>query len=365
MLYLTDDKAAARFERAMSTLRNADEAFTADTIYSLTDLAGERLDTFRAVWAELSSDRRHALVVRLVETAETNFELDFSAIIHPALSDPDDRVRLAAIDGVLEDNSPVSVIERLMSLAQDDPLSEVRAAAARSLGQFVLKGELGKLPEGLNTRLQDTVLALYRNMNEDLEVRRRSLEAISNCGREGVLDLIREAYYADELPMRVSAVFAMGRSCDDVWAPQILEELASDYPEIRFEATRAAGELELRKALPRLAELAFEDDREIQEMAIWSLGEIGGTQARELLTQLTALAEEVGDDELLAVLQEAQAAANLAGEDVLPLFDFSDFEDEYDLDDEDDDDLGGFDRDLYGDYDLDDEDDDDFDDEPY
>jgi HEAT repeat protein len=167
-------------------------------------------------------------------------------------------------------------------------------------------------------------------LSESLDVRRRALEAIANCGRAGVQERIREAYYADDLPMRASAVFAMGRSCDERWAPQVLEELASDYPEMRYEAARAAGELELRRALPQLIELAYEDDRQIQEVAIWSLGEIGGSAARGALTELAALAEEVNDNELLDAIAEAQANATLADDDMLPLFDFSYYDDDLD-----------------------------------
>ncbi|MBN2304265.1 MAG: HEAT repeat domain-containing protein [Anaerolineae bacterium] len=335
LITIAPEERQEKFARTLAILQDPAAPFTAEVIYILSDLMGEYLDQFRAVWPGLLVERRRQLIARLVDTAETNFELDFSTIIHPALDDADLEVRKNAVEGVLED-SPNRVIERLMKIAQDDPFSEVRAAAARALGQFVLKGELGKLPAALNIRLQDTVLALYRNTNEDLDVRRRALEAVGNCGREGVSDLIREAYYADEQPMRASAVFAMGRSCDDVWAPQVMDELISEHPEMRYEAARAAGELELRRALPRLAELAIaEEDTEIREMAIWALGEIGGDLANKVLTQLAALADETDDDELADAVAEAQGAASLAGEDVLPLFDFADLDALLD-DDEDD-----------------------------
>ncbi len=287
---LTAEQANLRFQRTINLLRDPEASFTADAIYSLSDLTGEHLEAFRALWPELSADRRRDLIQRLVETAETNFELDFSTIIEPALHDTDYEVRMAAIEGVLED-AALSTVHRLMHLAKTDAFDEVRAAAVKALGQFVLRGELGKLPEPFNTELQDMILALHNDTDEPLDVRRRALEAIGNCGREGVSELILKAYRADELLMRVSALFAMGRSCDDVWLPHIVAELSSDYPEMRYEAARAAGELELRPALARLTEIAFEDDREIQEMAIWSLGEIGGKEANRVLTQLAALAD--------------------------------------------------------------------------
>lgn len=330
---INEEERSARFQRTVALLRDPDASFTAEAIYALSDLDGAHLAQFRALWGEMPVARRRALVARLVETAETNFELDFSAVVHLALDDPDAGVRAAAIEGILED-SPCRVIERLMHLAQGDPFIAVRAAAVKALGQFVLQGELGKLPATLSARLQDLLFALYGDLSEDLDVRRRALEAIGNCGREGVAELIREAYYADELSMRVSAVFAMGRSCDERWASRIMDELSSERPEMCYEAARAAGELELRPAVIRLIELAYEDDREIQEMAIWALGEIGGKQANRALDQLAALAASQEDDELADAVAEAQSASSLAGEDLMPLFDFSDFDDDL-LEDED------------------------------
>jgi HEAT repeat protein len=352
---LTAEQAQLRFERTLSVLRDLEAPFTAEAIYSLTDLAGEHLTSFRAVWLDLPPERRRDLITRLVETAETNFELDFSAIIDPALDDPDHLVRVAALEGVLED-SPLSTVRRLMRIAKEDPSTEARAAALQALGQFVLRGELGKLPDAFNLELQDLILALHNDPAEDLDVRRRALEAIGNCGRDGVSGLIRKGYQSGNLLMRVSAVFAMGRSCDDVWTPQIIAELSSEHPELRYEAARAAGELELRPALARLTELAYGDDREIQEMAIWAMGEIGGKDAHRVLSQLAALADSTEDEELADAVAEAQSVATLSGSDLLPLFDFSDYDDDEDEDDEDEDDEDdGFLLDL---DDLDDDDDD-------
>lgn len=323
---MNQEQANIRFQRALDTLRDAQGVLSSEVLYSLSDLVGPRLREFQAVWGNLSIERKRHLIRTLVQTAENNFEMDFSSIIHPALHDADMEVRLAAIDGILED-SPRPVVERLMALAQDDPFSDIRAAAASALGMFILQGELEERDQALVERLQDTVLALHRNLNEPLNVRRRALEAISNCGREGVKELIREAYYADELLMRVSSLFAMGRSCDSVWLPQVVEELGSPQPELRFEAARAAGELELRPALRQLIDMAYSDeDREVQEMAIWAMGEIGGSEVDTALNDLAALADDNDDTVLSEVIANAQAAAVLSGDEILPLFDFTDYE---------------------------------------
>ena len=49
---------------------------------------------------------------------------------------------------------------------------------------------------------------------------------------------------------------------------------------MRYEAARAAASW-YAPALARLAEMVYEDDREIQEMAVWAM-EIGGKAARSI-----------------------------------------------------------------------------------
>jgi HEAT repeat protein len=116
--------------------------------------------------------------------------------------------------------------------------------------------------------------------------------------------------------MQASAVFAMGRSCDSRWNEAVVQAFESDDPEIRFEATRASGELAIEEALPILARFAQEDDREIKEMAIWSLGEIGGNFPVRVLGSLAEEAADANDLELLEAIEEAIGNASLAGQDM-------------------------------------------------
>jgi HEAT repeat protein len=64
----------------------------------------------------------------------------------------------------------------------------------------------------------------------------------------------------------------------------VIAELDNPNPEMRYEATRACGELEASAALSALIDLIEADpDSEVQEMAIWALGCIGGKEARRVL----------------------------------------------------------------------------------
>jgi HEAT repeat protein len=201
------------------------------------------------------------LIRRLVEASETNFDLDFGAVTHLALTDLDDEIREIAIEATWIDESP-DMLRRLLVLASSDISQGVRAAAVSALGLFILQGELGKFDPALARQAENVAIKLYEDHDESVDVRRRALEAIANCGRSGVDDMIEQAYRDDNAQMRASAVFAMGRSCDVKWAPMVLRELTSDSPEMRYEAARTAGELEIRDAVPHLAEMLEDEDRE-------------------------------------------------------------------------------------------------------
>ncbi len=296
---------------------NVEGAASATIFYGLSGLMPEALPRVREVWVTLPAEYREKLLQQLVDIAEANFEMDYHALGLLALDDDEPEVRAAAIDLLWEDDTLV-FMDRLIDIAQWDEAVLVRATAAGALGRFILAGELGDLPEAETVRAQDAVVNLLTDADEDLEVRRRSLESIANCSHEIVHDAITEAYQSEETLMQASAVFAMGRTYDHHWNDIVLREIESVYPEIRYEAARASGELEIEEAVPHLARLAQGHDREIKEVAIWSLGEIGGRYALKVLGALADEAEKDEDDDLLEAIDEAIGSASLAGQD----FDF-------------------------------------------
>ncbi len=307
---------AKTLNEVLTELGELDQPISGDTIYKMADLNADEYKQLQASWGGIPVERRRALMQRLTETSETNFDMDFGEVIRLALTDLDDQLRAIAIEAAWDDDTP-DMATRLIAMASGDIAEDVRAAAVSALGRFILLGELGKYDRDLARRAENIALKLYNDKNEKLQVRRRALESIANCGREGVEGMIDEAYEHRDPQMRASAVFAMGRSCDAKYASIVLRELTSDDPEMRYEATRAAGELELRQAVPYLADILLENDREIMEMAVWSLGEIGGDEARRLLEDVMERADERGDDALAEAVEEALDAANLAGKDLV------------------------------------------------
>jgi HEAT repeat protein len=308
-------------EDTLTALKTYEEGMPgAVIVYGLSNLSDDDLERLKPMWELILPETRARILNTLVDVSEANFELDYRAIGLFSLNDNDALVRKAAIEVLWEDES-FELMNKLVNMAQWDESAMVRAAAASALGRFILLGELGDLPEDKVIPAQDAVVNLWIDSNEEVEVRRRALEAVANCGHEIVRDAIEEAYQSHEQLMRVSAIFAMGRTYDERWNDVILREMDNPVPEIRYEAARASGELEITEAIPRLARLAANDDREVKEAAIWSLGEIGGREAMRVLDRLAEDADNAEDDALLEAIEDAIANASLVSGDLAFGFD--------------------------------------------
>lgn len=293
------------FEKALARLGDEVVKLSHLDLYALSGASRAEAALFREKWAGISPEHRQRTIKALVESTEANFEMDFGLLFRVCLNDQDEQVRLKAIEGLWECEE-ASLVDPLVKMLRQDPSELVRAAAAISLGRFALQAELEELDERRTKLLVDALLQTINDAQEGVDVRRRAIESLAFLGIAGVRKIVEAAYSDDDERMRTSALFAMGRSCDTSWGGIVLSELSAPEPEMRYEAARASGELRLRKATPDLIRLLEDPDREVQEGAIWALGQIGGPQAKRALEQMAE-----GEDE---TLQEAieEALAELA-----------------------------------------------------
>lgn len=300
---------------------------------ALSALSGanrQNLAAFAKTWVALPIERRRRVARTLVDLAEENIELDYNALYRYLLNDEGAPVRAAAIEGLWEDEDP-TLVKPLVGFLRSDPNAEVRAAAADSLGRFMLLAEYGRLSQSpYGDLIFEALLATIHSSAEDLLVRCRAIEALAYSSRDPVRDVIADAYADADAQMRASAVAAMGHSADKYWRKTAASELDSPDPRMRFEASRTMGELEYRAAVPRLIEMLDDPDREVQMATITALGQIGDKTARDALTQTAA-----SDDEVLRELaDEALQELLFAGDPNLLLFDLEP-EDEFEELDED------------------------------
>jgi len=292
-------------------LGSSTEAIPVSLLYPLSDLTGRQLDKFRAVWDTLPLEQRRRLVHALVEFAEARFEVTFDAIFAHCLGDPDKEIRAAAIEGLWE-NQEVNLIGPLLTMLRRDPSTRVRSAAAAGLGRYVLAGELEQLDPAIQSRIMTELLTTFYLAGESVDVRRRALESAAYACSEEVLEILDLAYYDEDEKMRISAIAGMGRTCDQRWAQNILDELQSSTAAMRYEAALACGELALRQAVPILMQLLDDPDIQIREATIHALGQMGGSEAKDVLLA----AYDDADDVTQAAIDDALAEHALADGDL-------------------------------------------------
>jgi HEAT repeat protein len=263
----------------------------------LSDLDSHELEQFANRWREIDPAARQSLLEDLGLLADSQIELDFEAINRLALDDPDRIVRIQAIENLWECQDP-TLASPLLGAVQEDPASQVREAAAKALGAFVLLAETQSLPRKMRQAITDSLLsAAQTDSNES--VRNRSLESLGFSSRSEVPALIEEAYQAENDSRLRTALRAMGRSASRRWSAEVLAKLHHPDPIVREEAVRAAGEIEAREATSELIDLIDDVNDQVRQAAIWSLGQLGGPQASEALGELVGTASNEAEAQLL------------------------------------------------------------------
>ena len=282
-------------EQYFQELGEDDTALKHARLVQISALNEEEMEKFRHWWPSIPVEHRRKLVVRLVTLAEKDLELDFDAVFRHCLRDEDAEVREKAVTGLWECDDR-TLIGTLIDLIQGDSVEQVRASAAISLGKFSTLSQLGKLLPRDGERIKELLIAIVENGEEGLEVRRRALEAVAAFNTEKVGELIRWAYGSEEPKLQVSAVYAMGRTCDPSWLSTILKELGSDDAGMRYEAANACGEMGEEEAVPYLIRLMEDDDFQVQLSVIRALGAIGGRLAKRALLRCVGESDEAIQD---------------------------------------------------------------------
>ena len=311
---------AQELDGLFSILIDEDQLLPIDELSALSDLDTRQLDRFSSCWQSLSPLRRRTLLATLGQQADEHVELLFDSINCLGLDDPDPTIRKIAIGNLWESTDPSLPAAFLTALNEDSSII-VRAAAADTLGRFVLLTELegGSLTE--SDQIVDDLLRTIRD-GASSELHRACVKSLGFSSREEAQAIIADAYNSGDEDLLQSALIAMGRSANPVWRPEILQELLHPSPLIRAEAARAAGELELHDAAQSLVELLEDVSDEVIHIAIWSLGQLGDDVARTALLNIQASAP---DPETVKKADEAlEHLAFLEGTPGLLIDDFDD-----------------------------------------
>jgi HEAT repeat protein len=315
------------FQILIDALFDEDTPFNPRYLYRLSDLEGPELEEFILTWPQLPLWRRQALMEDLHELGAADDLQSFENIGRSVLADVDPQIRLFAVQ-ILWEFEERDLIPIYLHLLNSDPISEVRAASAAGLGQFVYLGEIDRLPAETLQDIEDELLEAV-NLDPDGLVQSRALESVGFSSRSEIPAMVEKAFAAEDPKMKSSALIAMGRSMDSRWEPTVLKMMNNTLPGIRAEAARAAGEIEMKDAVPTLIELTTDSEENVRSAAIWSLSQIGGERARNSLQRLF---QEADDDQEADFLESAlDNIAFTDGMQPFSLIDINDDESEDDL----------------------------------
>ena len=299
-------------ERYFEELAQGDEALRHSRLVRLSGLDSTEMEHLRHWWPSMPADRRREMMSRLVTLAEDDVDLDFDAVFRHSLEDEDPVVRERALSGLWECDDR-TLIGSLITLLKEDPVERVRASAALSLGKFSTLAALGKLLPRYGERVRDLLVSVVEDDSESIEVRRRALESVAVFNEGKIPRLIQDAYHSADETMRLSAVYAMGLTCDTTYLSTIFGELNSNDPAMRYEAANACGEMGEQEAVPYLISLLKDKDIQVQLSSIRALGVLGGGPAARALKRCLRSDEEPLREAAEAALEQMEAEESPTG----------------------------------------------------
>jgi HEAT repeat protein len=303
------------FQSLLDLFPDPEQQPSAAQLSSLSHLDREDVALLAEAWEDVAPERKRHMMVQMAEMAEDNVDLNFDAAFKLGLQDENGSVRAQALRGLVEYEGR-DLIATLAQLLREDPEVEVRVEAAIALGRYALEAELDHLPASDREVIADILMESAEDNDEEEDVRAKSIEALGAISGDDIDNLIESIYDEDSLVMKIAAVDAMGRSCNELWLPNVLRELEHKAPLMRHAAAYAAGEIAEEEAVSPLQRVAIQDpDVEVRHAAIRALGTIGGAKAGVALK--TVLYE--GHDDDRPVIEEAQQELTFYDDPLRPI----------------------------------------------
>jgi len=297
-----NEKTLPEFDDVLRALVDAETPLPSRDVYHLGDLLPEQAEQLRQVWPRIPVERRRALLEEMEVITEDDLTASFKSVGMIALDDPDAMVRFNAIR-VLWVEEDTALIPRFLEMAQHDPDDEVRANAVGVLGGYMMLASLEELPEHHTHHIEQVLSGLLTDETEDDLVRRQALEVLGYSLNLDLVSWIEQAFTNPSEAWQASALFAAGRTAHPRWSERVLSYLHHVNPDLRAEAARAAGEIQIKEAVDDLLELLEDVDANVRMMAAWALSEIGGGE--EVADALYAAQENAASAEEEQAFEEA------------------------------------------------------------
>jgi HEAT repeat protein len=302
---MNDKTSNPQLNAVLTALLDNSQLFPENLLPFFSDIYPDDLEEVKKIWSKIALERRISILADLEDMMEADMMLSCDGLAKFALNDDFPEVRGNAITLLWECDDP-KLAPRFVEMLKNDESELVQTAAAAALGKFVLLGELDEIPSSATVRTIKALVGKLRS-KPTKEIHQEILKSLAYSSDPMISPMIEKAFMDTDLSWRLAAVISMGRSADDRWEKPVLQMIKSDDPELKNEAVKAAGELELSSARAMLLQILEdeEDDIELRTNAIWALSKIGGENVKSVLQRLLEAAPDEEEAEVIELAIEA------------------------------------------------------------
>jgi len=298
-----------QFSDILSELRENNRELTYKEIQSFSDLSEENLAQFRQTWNLLSNKRKEMFFELLLVEFMSNTLMDFSEIALIGLNDEDPIIRRGSLK-LLMDNRKSYFLDQLISISKQDPDTEVRLDAISTLGYFLMDMETAERGKNKAKKVLKALESLMES--PDKLTRLRVMEALAYVDHPAIIPLVYASLTSNIDTEIASGLRAVQNSLNQRWAANVIENLDHPNPDVQYEAIKAVGELQLKRARNRILRLLAQFDQlddDILDATILTASQLGGNQVREMIEMI----EEVFEDEedMVDLFEEAKSNLEL------------------------------------------------------
>ena len=161
-----------------------------------------------------------------------------------------------------------TVIPLMLNILNSDAPPQVRASAASALGKYALLAQEDKILPKDAQLVQEALMRSLQDDSDTVEVRRRSLEAVSPFNTPRIQEHIRWAYGSGEQLLRRSSSTPRARPGKP--GSRIISELRSPNPSLRYEGRLSFSELGERRKCTTSSLLEDDDSKCSGRVAPWA-----------------------------------------------------------------------------------------------
>ena len=298
-----------KFSDILSELRENNRELTYKEIQSFSDLSEENLAQFRQTWNLLSNKRKEMFFELLLVEFMSNTLMDFSEIALIGLNDEDPIIRRGSLK-LLMDNRKSYFLDRLISISKQDPDTEVRLDAISTLGYFLMDTDMAERGKNKAEKVLKTLESLMES--PDKMTRLRVMEALAYVDHPSIIPLVYASLTSDIDTEIASGLRAVQNSLNRRWAANVIENLDHPNPDVQYEAIKAVGELQLKRARNRILSLLARFDQlddDILDATILTASQLGGNQVKEMIEMIEEIFED--EEDMAELFEEAKSNLEL------------------------------------------------------